>query len=123
MTYGRQLRRENAHYQGIDIIKLRNVNGLCVGNANAKADVADTTISKAYGYRFYILLDLVLLESHMPFHQNGLRVHLEYELTFNDYNRVIIATVTTSRYRTDNISPGYEIVTQPHARLTSTISG
>ena len=31
--------RENVHYQGIDINKLRNINGLRVDNASAKADL------------------------------------------------------------------------------------
>ena len=35
------------HYQGNDITKLRNVNGLCVGNASTKTNVADTVISEA----------------------------------------------------------------------------
>ena len=55
----------------------------------------------------------------MPFYQSGLGDHLEYELTFNDYNRVIIATVTTASYSIDYIGREYEIfVTQPElARL------
>ena len=56
--------------------KLRNVNGLRVGNASAKADVADTAESEAYGNRFYIPLDFELLENHMPFYQSDLWVHL-----------------------------------------------
>jgi len=49
----------------------------------------------------------------MPFYQSGLGGRLEYELlTFNDYSCAIIATVTTSRYRTDSISLEYEIVNQ-----------
>ena len=60
--------RENAHYLGIDLTKLRNVNGLRVGNASVKADAADTAISEAYGNRFYIPLDFELLESHMLFY-------------------------------------------------------
>ena len=75
--------RGNAHYQGIDITKLRNINSLCVGNASIKAAVADTAISEAYRNRFYIMLDFKLLESHMPFYQSGLGDRLEYELTFN----------------------------------------
>ena len=45
-----------------------------------------------YGNRFYIPLDFELLESHMPFHQSSFSDRLEYELTFNSYNRVIEAT-------------------------------
>jgi len=100
--------RENAHYQGIDITKLRNVHGLRVGNASAKAGIAHTAISEAYGNRFYIPLDFELLESHMTFYQSSLGNRLEYELTFHGYSRAIIATATTSRNRIDIISLEYE---------------
>lgn len=38
--------RENAHYQGIDIIRQRNVIGLHIRNASVKADVADAATSE-----------------------------------------------------------------------------
>ena len=53
-----------------------------------------------------------LLESHMPFYQSALGDRLEYELTFNDYSRVIQATGDAS-YTIDNISLEYDMVTQP----------
>ena len=90
------MKREYAHYQGIDITKLRNVHGLRVGNASAKAGIAHTAISEAYGNRFYIPLDFELLESRMPFYHSGLNYRLESELTFNAYIRVFITTVTIS---------------------------
>ena len=37
-------------------------------------------------------LDFELLESHMPFYQSALSDRLEYELTLNDYSRVMQAT-------------------------------
>ncbi|MEW8585221.1 MAG: hypothetical protein AB2531_05600 [Candidatus Thiodiazotropha sp.] len=52
---------------------------------------ADKAIVDAFGNRFYIPLDFELLESYMPFYQSALGDRLEYELTFNDYNRVIQA--------------------------------
>ena len=59
-------------------------------------------------------LDFELLESHMPFCQSALGDRLEYELTFNDYSRVIRATGDAdASYDIENISLEYEIVTQP----------
>ena len=50
----------------------------------------------------------------MPFYQSALGDRLEYELTFNDYSRVIRATGDAdSSYDIENISLEYEIVTQP----------
>ncbi|MEW8688828.1 MAG: hypothetical protein AB2556_23670, partial [Candidatus Thiodiazotropha sp.] len=54
------------------------------------------------------------LESHMPFYQRALGDRLEYELTFNDYSRVIQATGNAdASYNIENISLGYEMVSQP----------
>ena len=76
-------------------------------------------IANAYENRFYIPLDFELLESHMPYLQNALQGRLEYELTFNDYSRVIEATADPiAFYIIDNISLEYEMVTNPEvARL------
>ena len=45
----------------------------------------------SFGDRFFTPLDFELLESHMSFYQSALGDRNEYELTFNDYNRVIQA--------------------------------
>ena len=43
----------------------------------------------------------------------GLRNRLCYEITFNDYNRVINSSKTNAKHRTTDISLEYEIVSQP----------
>ena len=40
----------------------------------------------------------------MPFYQAGLGDRLEYELTFNDYNKVINSTDADSNYVISNIT-------------------
>ena len=44
----------------------------------------------------------------MPFYQSALGDRLEYELTFNDYSRVVAAS-----YSIDNIALEFDMVTQP----------
>ncbi|MCU7809097.1 MAG: hypothetical protein KZQ73_14700 [Candidatus Thiodiazotropha sp. (ex Semelilucina semeliformis)] len=107
--------RENDQYQGIDTSDNRNTTRLRVGAENKDASVAaDKAIADAYSNRFYIPLDFELLESHMPFYQSALGDRLEYELTFNDYNRVIQATGgADASYDIDNISLEFDMVTQP----------
>ena len=60
-----------------------------VGAANASTVDEDQAIAAAYQSSFCIPLDFELLETHMPFYQAGLGDRLEYELTFNDYMKVI----------------------------------
>ena len=93
--------RMNMVYQGIgkpNMLKHR------VGAGDASSDKEDEAIAEAYGNRFCIPLDFELLETHMPFYQAGLGDRLEYELTFNDYNKVIKSTDETSSYIINNIS-------------------
>ena len=56
-----------------------------------------------------------MLDSSAPYYQVGLRNRLCYELTFNDYNRVINSSVAApdAKYKITDISLEYEIVTQP----------
>ena len=60
-----------------------------------------------------------LLESHMPFLQSALGDRLEYELTFNDYARTILATGdAAASYTIENISLEFDMVSNPElARL------
>ena len=102
--------RGNAQYQGIDTTDNRNATKLRVGAGDGAAVAADQAIATAYGNRFFIPLDFELLESHMPFYQSALGDRLEYELTFNDYSRVIQATGGSS-YTIENISLEYDMVT------------
>ncbi|MCG7888993.1 MAG: hypothetical protein N0C80_01725, partial [Candidatus Thiodiazotropha endolucinida] len=99
--------RVNMAYQGIgkeNMLKHR------VGAGNATADKEDQAIAKAYGNRFCIPLDFELLETHMPFYQAGLGDRLEYELTFNDYNKVIKSGDATSTYTIKNICLEFDTV-------------
>ena len=82
-------------YQGIgkeNMIKHR------VGATDATANKEDQAVANAFESRFCIPLDFELLETDMPFYQAGLGDRLEYELTFNDYNKVIKSTDDTSSY-------------------------
>ena len=92
--------RINMAYQGIgkaNMLKHR------IGAGDAAADTEDEAIAKAYGNRFCIPLDFELLETHMPFYQAGLGDRLEYELTFNDYDKVIKSSDADSSYEVKNI--------------------
>ena len=59
-----------------------------------------------------------MLDSGAPYYQAGLGNRLCYELTFNDYNRVIKSTVSPkvpdAKYKITDISLEYEIATQPN---------
>ena len=99
--------RANMAYQGIgdsNMIKHR------AGAGNATANKGDQAIANAYGNRFCIPLDFELLETHMPFYQAGLGDRLEYELTFNDYNKVIKSDDATSTYTIKNICLEFDTV-------------
>jgi hypothetical protein len=108
--------RASAAYQGIDI---ENTLKLRVGAGNGDRTIAtNKAIADVYGNRFFVPLDFELLESHMPFYQSALGDRLEYELTFNDYSRVIKAAgnagvLAATRYTVDNICLEYDMVTQP----------
>ena len=100
--------RLNMAYQGIgksNMLKHR------VGAGNASTDAEDQAIAGAFKNRFCIPLDFELLETHMPFYQAGLGDRLEYELTFNDYNKVISSTDADSSYVISNICLEFDMVT------------
>ena len=110
--------KRNAIRQGIisndgcteNCIKLR----INAGDKNA-SDKKYKAISDAYGNKFIIPLDFEMLHSSVPYYQVGLGNRLCYEITFNEYNRVIQSTVASSdaKYKIKDISLEYEIVTQP----------
>ena len=88
--------RKNDQYQGIDTSANRNTTRIRIDVGDKdEAVAADKAIADAFGNRFYIPIDFELLESHMPFYQSALGDRLEYELTFNDYSRVIQPTGDT----------------------------
>ena len=60
-----------------------------------------------------------MLDSAAPYYQAGLGNRLCYELTFNDYNRVIKSRVSSpkvpdAKHKITDISLEYEIATQPN---------
>ena len=100
--------RLNMAYQGIgkaNMLKHR------IGAGNAGSDKEDEAIAKAFGTRFCIPLDFELLETHMPFYEAGLGDRLEYELTFNDYNKVIKSSDADAKYVITNICLEFDQVT------------
>ena len=76
----------------------------------------DKAIADAYGNKLIIPLDFEMLDSSAPYYQAGLGNSLCYEITFNDYNRVINSSVAApdAKYKITDISLEYEIVTQPN---------
>ena len=94
-------------------------------NASDKsaANKKDSAFADAYGNRFVIPLDFEKLDSSIPYYQAGLGNRLCYEITFNNYNRVIKSAVASpdAKYKISDISLEYEIVTQP--TLAKDISG
>ena len=107
--------RANGHYQGIDASDNRNTLRIRVSARNGDSSVtADKAIADAFGDRFFTPLDFKLLESHMPLYQSALGDRLEYELTFNDYSRVIQATGDVdASYHIGGISLEYDMITLP----------
>ena len=55
----------------------------------------DNAIANTYGNKFIIPLDFEMLDSSAPYYQVGLGNRLCYEITFNDYNRVIKSVVSS----------------------------
>ena len=112
--------KRNAIWQGIissggcttNCIRLR-IND---GNKDA-TNAQDKAIADAYRNKFIIPLDFEMLDSAAPYYQAGLRNRLCYELTFDDYNRVIKSAaspkVPDAKYKITDISLEYEIATQP----------
>ena len=113
--------KRNAIRQGIistdgctkNCIKLR----INTGDKSAGVE-QDKAIADAYGIKFIIPLDFEMSDSLAPYYQAGLGNRLCYELTFNDYNRVIKSVVSSPKspdatYKITGISLEYEIVTQP----------
>ena len=89
---------------------------LRVGAGDADSSQAeDKAIADTFGNRFFVPLDFELLDSHMPFLQSAFGDRLEYELTFNDYNRVVQATGDSkASYTIDDISLEFDAVREPH---------
>ena len=92
-------------------------------------DIKDKAIADTYKNNFIIPLDFEMLDSTMPYYQAGLENRLCYEITFNNYDRVIYSSPSKTslgvvpnpdaKYKISNISLEYEIVT--HNFLSSQI--
>ena len=109
--------KRNAIRQGIisndacmeNCIKLR----INAGDKNA-SNAQDKAIADVYQNKFIIPLDFEMLDSAAPYYQAGLGNRICYELTFNNYNRVMkCPTSPKARYKITDISFEYEIATQP----------
>ena len=77
----------------------------------------NNAIAYAYGNKFIIPLDSEMLDSVvMPYYQSVIRNRLCYEITFNDYGKVVHASGRTptpdATYKIEDIALEYEIVTQ-----------
>ena len=83
-------------------------------DATNKGDVG---IANTYQNKFIIPLDFEMLDSAMPYHHLGLRNRLLYEITFNNYDRVIVSPgsslISDAKYKIADVSLGYKIITQP----------
>ena len=91
-------------------------------NAKDKTSTAkDNAIAEAYRNKFIIPLDFEMLDGSAPYYQAGLRNC--YEITFNDYNRVINSSVAApdAKYKITDISLEYEIVTQPNPKMNTKV--
>ena len=75
-----------------------------------EAIAANKAIADAFGDRSsFLWISRYSSAKHpLPFYQSALGDRLEYDLTFNDYSRVILAS-----YRVENISLELDIVNQP----------
>lgn len=102
--------RENAVYQGI---QTEAVGKIRINAGDKGADVKDVAIGTAYDNVFCIPLDFELLSSHMPFFQHELKDRLSYELTFNNYGKVIVSTDNTATYTISDIHLEFEVITSP----------
>ena len=110
-------KKKNAIRQGIISTDGFTVNYMKLRiNAKDKSTTTrDNAIATAYGNKFIIPLDFEMLDSSAPYYQAGLGNRLCYEITFNDYNRLINSSVASpdAKCKITDISLEYEIVTQP----------
>ena len=100
--------RINMAYQGIgkaNMLKHR------VSAENVSTDAEDQAIAGAFKNRFCIPLDFELLETHMAFYQARFADRLEYELTFNVYDKAITSTDAVSSYAISSICLEFDMIT------------
>ena len=102
--------RGNAVLQGIQTEALRKHR---INAGDKDNDAKNIAISTAYNNLFYIPLDFELLNADMPFYQYELKDRLSYEITFNNYGRVIVSSDNTASYTISDISMEFEVVNSP----------
>ena len=100
--------RENAVYQGIQSEAIRKIR---IDAGDKGTSVKDVAIGKAYSNVFCIPLDFEILESHMPFFQSELQDRLSYELTFNNYKKVVVSSDASASYTISDIHLEFEVIT------------
>ena len=93
--------REKAVFQGIQSVALRK-HRIVAGDKGA--DVKDVAIGTAYNNLFHIPLDFELLS---------------YEITFNNYRRVIVSSDADASYTISDISMEFEVVNSPEIVVLS----
>ena len=103
--------RDNAVFQGIQSEAGRK-HRINAGDKDAD-DAKNIAISTAYSNLFHIPLDFELLEADMPFYQYELKDRLSYEITFNNYGRVIVSSDVDASYTISDISMDFEVVNSP----------
>jgi len=92
--------RLNAAYYGIHVDDGGNTAKIRLGAGDAVAATQpDASIAAAFGNRLAIPLDFEILTD-----QAGLNDRLSFELTFNDYGRVIMSIDPTASYEITNRS-------------------
>ena len=100
--------RSNAFYQGI---QSADVGKITIDSGDKGQAVKDVAIGTAYSNLFCIPLDFEILESHMPFFQSELHDRLSYELTFNNYGKVVVSTDQEASYTISDIHLEFEVIT------------
>jgi len=103
--------RENAIYQGICSEAIRKIR-INAGDKDI-SDAKNKAVGTTYSNYFYVPLDFEILNSHMPFYQHELKDRLSYELTFNNYGKVIVSSDNTASYAISDIHLEYETITSP----------
>ena len=99
--------RGNAVYQGIQSEAVRKIRI----NAGDKGTIAkDVAVGEAFDNMFCIPLDFEMLSSHNPFFQFELKDGLSYELTFNNFGKVVMSTDTAASYTISDIHLEFDVV-------------
>ena len=82
---------------------------------NSASNARDNAIANAYRDKFISPLNFKMLDSMIPYHQSRLGNKLCNELTFNNYDGVILSMGVKPYlgYKISDISLEHEIFTQP----------